>query len=179
MSKKKKVSKPHISKHIKHESKLDYIAGLSADQIGEKYNVNVETVKTWIRRYGWNKEKERAQKEAEESLYEKYRVSVMQISETILSGTRLACQMAGKALAEILAEEQAKEKDVDKDGNRKRSEFNKRLTKIRSVMKIFSESANTIKTVIPSASEDLSEQILEELVKLQEGRERGVLREAI
>lgn len=35
----------------------DYILGMKYKDIAEKYNVSVDTVKSWRKRYGWNREK--------------------------------------------------------------------------------------------------------------------------
>lgn len=35
---------------------IDYISGMKYKEIAEKYNVKVNTVKSWKRRYGWSRE---------------------------------------------------------------------------------------------------------------------------
>ncbi|MGL5765661.1 MAG: P27 family phage terminase small subunit [Sarcina sp.] len=48
---KKEVNKPNYEK-----AEFDYIQGMSYKEISEKYDVKLNTVKSWKRRYSWTRE---------------------------------------------------------------------------------------------------------------------------
>ncbi|SMB95439.1 Sigma-70, region 4 [Desulfonispora thiosulfatigenes DSM 11270] len=38
-------------------AKQDYLYGMKYKDLAEKYEVSINTIKSWIKRYGWSKEK--------------------------------------------------------------------------------------------------------------------------
>jgi len=40
----------------KDKIKADYLGGIKPKELSEKYNISINTVKSWIKRYGWTKE---------------------------------------------------------------------------------------------------------------------------
>ncbi|GIM29886.1 DNA-binding protein [Clostridium polyendosporum] len=42
---------------IKDRAKKDYLKGLKYKELADKYSVSVNTIKSWIKRYGWSEEK--------------------------------------------------------------------------------------------------------------------------
>lgn len=42
---------------IKDQAKQDYLAGVKYKELAEKYDVSVNTIKSWVKRYNWSKEK--------------------------------------------------------------------------------------------------------------------------
>lgn len=44
---------------IKEQAKQDYLKGMKYKDLAEKYNVSVNTIKSWIKRYNWSEDKKR------------------------------------------------------------------------------------------------------------------------
>ncbi|PRR70905.1 phage terminase small subunit [Clostridium thermopalmarium] len=42
---------------IKDQAKQDYLKGMKYKELAEKYEVSINTIKSWIKRYNWSKEK--------------------------------------------------------------------------------------------------------------------------
>ncbi len=42
---------------VKEEAKQDYLSGMKYKELAEKYEVSINTIKSWVKRYGWAKEK--------------------------------------------------------------------------------------------------------------------------
>lgn len=42
---------------VKDQIKLDYLSGVPPKELAEKYNTSMNTIKSWIKRYGWSKMK--------------------------------------------------------------------------------------------------------------------------
>lgn len=42
---------------VKEQAKQDYLSGMKYKDLSEKYNVSLNTIKSWIKRYNWSKEK--------------------------------------------------------------------------------------------------------------------------
>lgn len=42
---------------VKENAKQDYLSGIKYKDLSEKYNVSLNTIKSWIKRYNWSKEK--------------------------------------------------------------------------------------------------------------------------
>ena len=42
---------------IKEKAKHDYLNGMKYKDLAEKYNVSLNTIKSWVKRYNWSKEK--------------------------------------------------------------------------------------------------------------------------
>lgn len=42
---------------IRIKAKQDYLSGMKQKDICEKYNISINTLKSWIKRYGWSEEK--------------------------------------------------------------------------------------------------------------------------
>lgn len=42
---------------IKEQAKKDYIKGMKYKDLAEKYSVTLNTIKSWVKRYGWSEEK--------------------------------------------------------------------------------------------------------------------------
>ncbi len=42
---------------IKEQAKQDYLQGMKYKDLAEKYKVSLNTIKSWIKRYGWSEEK--------------------------------------------------------------------------------------------------------------------------
>lgn len=42
--------------------KIDYLQGMKYKEIATKFNVSIDTVKSWVKRYGWAKDKEKVNK---------------------------------------------------------------------------------------------------------------------
>lgn len=42
---------------IKEQAKQDYLKGMKYKELAEKYNVSLNTIKSWIKRYNWSKDK--------------------------------------------------------------------------------------------------------------------------
>ena len=40
---------------VKEQIKQDYLSGAMPKALAEKYNISLNTVKSWIKRYGWSK----------------------------------------------------------------------------------------------------------------------------
>ncbi len=40
----------------KEKIKADYLKGIKPKELSEKYNISINTVKSWIKRYGWSKD---------------------------------------------------------------------------------------------------------------------------
>lgn len=40
----------------KEQIKNDYLNGIKPKELSEKYDISINTIKSWIKRYGWNKE---------------------------------------------------------------------------------------------------------------------------
>ncbi len=47
---------------LKENVKADYLSGIKAKELSEKYQISVNTVKSWINRNGWSEEKKGASK---------------------------------------------------------------------------------------------------------------------
>ena len=39
----------------KNQIKKDYIKGIKPKELSEKYDISINTIKSWIKRYGWSK----------------------------------------------------------------------------------------------------------------------------
>lgn len=51
---------------VKEQIKLDYLSGVPPKKLAEKYDTSMNTIKSWIKRYGWSKmKKQGAPSEAE------------------------------------------------------------------------------------------------------------------
>lgn len=44
---------------VKELAKQDYLTGMKYKELAEKYNVSLNTVKSWIKRYNWSKDKKK------------------------------------------------------------------------------------------------------------------------
>lgn len=44
---------------VKDQIKLDYLSGVPPKKLAEKYDTSMNTIKSWIKRYGWSKLKKR------------------------------------------------------------------------------------------------------------------------
>lgn len=44
---------------VKDQIKLDYLSGVPPKKLAEKYDTSMNTIKSWIKRYGWSKMKKR------------------------------------------------------------------------------------------------------------------------
>lgn len=42
---------------IRIKAKQDYLQGMRQKDIADKYNISINTLKSWIKRYGWSEEK--------------------------------------------------------------------------------------------------------------------------
>ncbi|WIF95035.1 terminase gpP N-terminus-related DNA-binding protein [Caminicella sporogenes] len=42
---------------VKEKAKQDYLSGMKYKELAEKYEVSINTIKSWVKRYGWAKEK--------------------------------------------------------------------------------------------------------------------------
>ncbi|EPY2306798.1 phage terminase small subunit [Clostridium sporogenes] len=42
---------------IKEQAKKDYLKGMKYKDLAEKYSVSLNTIKSWVKRYGWSEEK--------------------------------------------------------------------------------------------------------------------------
>lgn len=42
---------------VKDQIKLDYLSGVPPKKLTEKYGTSMNTIKSWIKRYGWSKMK--------------------------------------------------------------------------------------------------------------------------
>ncbi len=42
---------------IKEQAKKDYLEGMKYKDLAEKYSVSLNTIKSWVKRYGWSEEK--------------------------------------------------------------------------------------------------------------------------
>ncbi|EKN42513.1 hypothetical protein N452_11120 [Clostridium botulinum A2 117] len=42
---------------IKDQAKKDYLQGMKYKELAEKYSVSLNTIKSWVKRYGWSEEK--------------------------------------------------------------------------------------------------------------------------
>ncbi|EPS49006.1 hypothetical protein HYH70_17910 [Clostridium botulinum] len=42
---------------IKEQAKQDYLKGMKYKDLAEKYSVSLNTIKSWVKRYGWSEEK--------------------------------------------------------------------------------------------------------------------------
>ncbi|MBO0555763.1 hypothetical protein EXQ41_06825 [Clostridium botulinum] len=42
---------------IKEQAKQDYLQGMKYKDLAEKYSVSLNTIKSWVKRYGWSEEK--------------------------------------------------------------------------------------------------------------------------
>ncbi len=40
---------------VKEQIKNDYLSGVSPKKLSEKYDTSLNTIKSWIKRYGWSK----------------------------------------------------------------------------------------------------------------------------
>lgn len=40
---------------IKNDIKAEFLKGKKPKELSEKYSVSINTIKSWIKRYGWNK----------------------------------------------------------------------------------------------------------------------------
>lgn len=45
--------------NVKEQIKLDYLSGVPPKKLAEKYDTSTNTIKSWIKRYGWSKLKKR------------------------------------------------------------------------------------------------------------------------
>ncbi|WP_242977148.1 terminase gpP N-terminus-related DNA-binding protein [Clostridium botulinum] len=41
----------------KEQAKKDYLKGMKYKDLAEKYSVSLNTIKSWVKRYGWSEEK--------------------------------------------------------------------------------------------------------------------------
>ncbi len=41
----------------KEQAKKDYLKGMKYKDLAEKYKVSLNTIKSWVKRYGWSEEK--------------------------------------------------------------------------------------------------------------------------
>ncbi|MCW7999995.1 hypothetical protein CFK35_19230, partial [Clostridium sp. cpc1] len=41
----------------KEQAKQDYLKGMKYKDLAEKYKVSLNTIKSWVKRYGWSEEK--------------------------------------------------------------------------------------------------------------------------
>lgn len=62
-----------VSKQTKQQIMQDYISGMRLADICRKFNIPLNTLKSWVRRYHWNREKDtiRKTRESEKILKEK------------------------------------------------------------------------------------------------------------
>ena len=44
---------------VKEQIKKDYLSGISPKKLAEKYDISLNTIKSWIKRYGWSEIKKR------------------------------------------------------------------------------------------------------------------------
>lgn len=51
-----------MDNNIKGKAKQDYLSGMKQKDIAEKYNISLNTLKSWIKRYGWVDEKKNKSK---------------------------------------------------------------------------------------------------------------------
>lgn len=42
--------------------KIDYLQGMKYKDIASKFGVSIDTVKSWVKRYGWSKERQKFKK---------------------------------------------------------------------------------------------------------------------
>lgn len=43
----------------KDDAKIDYLNGMKYKDLAEKYSISINTVKSWVKRYGWSKDKKK------------------------------------------------------------------------------------------------------------------------
>ena len=171
MPRKRTVKPKTIPLATRHNAMQDYVAGNSVDTIAVKYEINPKTVKKWITRYKWDEEKKKAEQEAKDTLYEKYRVKVMQITEYVMDGARIASAMAAAAIQEIYKEETKKGKS--------NTEFRKVIAETKRAVSVLNDCAKLMHTTMPAAPHDMAEEILEELRKLNAKQEKGEMKIAV
>lgn len=51
-----------MNNNIKDKARQDYLSGMKQKDIAEKYNISLNTLKSWIKRYGWADEKKNKSK---------------------------------------------------------------------------------------------------------------------
>ncbi len=51
-----------MGEDLKTKAKIDYLKGLKLEDIAQKYDTKINTLKSWIKRYGWADEKKDVQK---------------------------------------------------------------------------------------------------------------------
>lgn len=56
------------------QAEIDYMDGLKYKGIAEKYDVSVNTVKSWKTRYGWNRKDKKSVQTKKEKVYTKKQV---------------------------------------------------------------------------------------------------------
>lgn len=48
-----------VRRDVKEQIKKDYLSGISPKKLAEKYDISLNTIKSWIKRYGWSEIKKR------------------------------------------------------------------------------------------------------------------------
>lgn len=153
MAKRTSPRRRTISKKIREAVRQDYVYGLiDPEQLEEKHGVKRHTIGVWIRRYGWEEQQNEAKTHLNrESMLEKMQSKVVSQTNNLLDINRAAIQVVGTHI-----------------GERIRSGESITLTELDHMTKILSRCADTIKKIMPQASEEIAERILAEQEEINE-----------
>lgn len=148
-----------ISPAIRDNAKRDFVAGQSIPQIIETYGLKKSTVDRWHKVDNWKEARAEAVKRVEESLYEKVVLKVEQSTDKLLDFARIMSQMCAERALQIY-----KHKDHISMNDEERAGA---LDEMYRLARIAKHVSSMQKDVVPTAQEDMSERILDEIEQLK------------
>lgn len=137
-----------------------YLKDWTYGDIGKEVGFARLTIMAWQKKYEWEKLKEEAIRKANDNILDKYRKDIESISSSALAGAKIITEIS-KSELEFISEKHPK----PPRGDEVRKELN-------AWGKLLLLSSNIQKNTIPEASEELSQLIYQELIKIRKSNEK-------